>query len=188
MLSYRGIKSLVEFENFSFLDNDNKVIFKAKVDYEIGLPILKIKDILDLDEKDFNFINYINKSDINSLSIKNMIKNRKNKVITKEEFNEAVYLHERMNHANPSVMSRSIKNNAWTGVKADWRTIDKIFYHYQCESCAMAKWNKEAIQIGLQIPVTKSIGSHISGDRVPFSSLIFGDYTGYYGRIINNRT
>ncbi len=54
-----------------------------------------------------------------------------------------------------------------------------MFRHYDCEACAKAKRNKEAVQIGTQIPVA-SIGVCLSVDRVPVNTPDLGGHTGFY--------
>jgi hypothetical protein len=67
---------------------------------------------------------------------------------TKEEFMEVIRLHERMNHMASHIMAMAIRNGAWTGALIPAATIERVFKHYDCEACKLAKARKELSQLG----------------------------------------
>jgi len=76
-----------------------------------------------------------------------------------------------------------VNNN--TKIK-DYKIIMKVFSHYDCEACVVSKRNKQARQLGSQVPVLV-MGSHLSCDWDPvaekssrFNVPAIGGFIGYF--------
>ena len=186
ILSKRNIKFLLEKLAFSLLDNKNEIIYCNEIDQENTLPMANINDILNIIPGDFDCLTYQEPLLINNVSLEKLSKKVTIPPVTKQQFLSVIQLHERMNHVNPAIMSNAIRNNAWFGVTIDPTLIQKVFSHYDCEACALAKRNKLARQSGSQVPVL-TVGSNISFDWVPvaenknsYGVVAVGGYIGYF--------
>ena len=174
-LARRSITFFNGKEYFGLLDQHLKVIIRSRVDDKARLPLMNFNDILDIDTCQFTYERFKEESGkyLHSYAltnvVRNIVKRTKQPKVSEEQYKEVIYLHERMFHCNPSVMATAIRNEAWTGTKIDPSLISKVFRHYDCEACAKAKRNKEAVQIGTQIPVA-NIGVCLSVDRVPVNT------------------
>jgi hypothetical protein len=138
-------------KSFGLLDKDYDIILTKPTDCNNKLPVMDMQELLNTEISQRSFHKFTVKSDKylhdyacinNNVSAVQVKKSR----ISKEQYLQVISLHERMFHANPSVMASAIRNYAWTGVDIEPTLINKVFRHYDCEACAKAKRNKEATQ------------------------------------------